>query len=215
MGEGRFLSFTTGYKDTDLWIGIDPDSYREEMKTFCFDRIKFYRTQLENYLAIDPEFGRSLKPYQTNHYAPELAIGMALAAKKANVGPMAAVAGAFAQQLGNDLMNQYKIKEIAIENVRKTCIEILLEQEPIFYQYRQMLTPIQWNILNGIAREHKVYQPNSKVFLQKYKLGTPANMKRAIDSLTRNEMLLNDRDEKGNFYRVYNVFLLRWLEYKS
>ena len=106
-------------------------------------------------------------------------------------------------------------KEIAIENVRKTCIEILLEQEPIFYQYRQMLTPIQWNILNGIAREHKVYQPNSKVFLQKYKLGTPANMKRAIDSLTRNEMLLNDRDEKGNFYRVYNVFLLRWLEYKS
>jgi uncharacterized protein len=116
MGEGRFLSFTTGYKDTDLWIGIDPDSYREEMKTFCFDRIKFYRTQLENYLAIDPEFGRSLKPYQTNHYAPELAIGMALAAKKANVGPMAAVAGAFAQQLGNDLMNQYKIKEIAIEN---------------------------------------------------------------------------------------------------
>jgi uncharacterized protein len=116
MGEGRFRSFTTGYKETDLWIGIDPCSFQDEMKIFCLDRIKLYRTELENYLAIDPEYGRSLKPYQTNRYAPELASSMAKAAQKANVGPMAAVAGAFAQKLGNDLMDNYKINEIAIEN---------------------------------------------------------------------------------------------------
>jgi ApbE superfamily uncharacterized protein (UPF0280 family) len=116
MGEGRFRTFTTGYKETDLWIGIDPDSFQDEMKVFCFDRIKFYRTELENYLAVDPEYGLSLKPYQTNRYAPELALKMAKTAQQANVGPMAAVAGAFAQQLGNDLMNNFEINVIAIEN---------------------------------------------------------------------------------------------------
>ena len=116
MGEGRFRSFTTGYKETDLWIGIDPASFLEEMKDFCFERIKIYRTELETYLARDPEFGLSLKPYPTNQYTPDLARKMASAAKKARVGPMAAVAGAFAQQLGIDLMDNYQIKEIAIEN---------------------------------------------------------------------------------------------------
>ena len=116
MGEGRFSSFTTGYKETDLWIGIDTDSFRDEMKSFCFDRIKIYRTELENYLATDPEYGLSLKPYKTNCYAPYLAKKMAAAATKANVGPMAAVAGAFAQKLGNELMDNFKINEIAIEN---------------------------------------------------------------------------------------------------
>ena len=116
MGAGRFRSFTTGYKETDLWSGIDPASFLEEMKDFCFERIKIYRTELETYLTRDPEFGLSLKPYPTNQYTPDLALKMAAAAKKANVGPMAAVAGAVAQQLGIDLMDNYKIKEIAIEN---------------------------------------------------------------------------------------------------
>jgi len=116
MGVGRFRSFTTGYKETDLWIGVDSDSYQEEMKTFCFGKIKTYRTELENYLATDPEYGLSLIPYQLNCYAPEIAFTMAKAAEKANVGPMAAVAGAFAQKLGNDLMDNFKINEIAIEN---------------------------------------------------------------------------------------------------
>lgn len=116
MGVRRFHSFTTGYKETDLWIGVDPDSFREEIKNFCFGKIKTYRTELENYLATDPEYGLSLIPYQPNGYAPEMAFTMAKTAEKANVGPMAAVAGAFAQKLGNDLMDNFKIKEIAIEN---------------------------------------------------------------------------------------------------
>ena len=116
MGEGRFRSFTIGYKETDLWIGVDPESFGDEMKAFCFDKIKIYRTELENYLAIDPEFGITLKPHQIKNDAPKLASAMAASAKKANVGPMATVAGAFAQQLGKDLMDNFKINEIVIEN---------------------------------------------------------------------------------------------------
>lgn len=116
MGEGRFTSFTIGYKDTDLWIGIDPKSYREEMKEFCYERIKFYRIELENWLAIDPQYGKSLIPYRPSASCPEMALTMALAAEKAGVGPMAAVAGAFSERLGNDFRRNYPFEEIAIEN---------------------------------------------------------------------------------------------------
>ena len=116
MGKERYRSFTTGYKDTDLWIGVDPDSYKKEMESFCLEKIKFYRTQLEQYLTIDPQYGASLIPYQPRSTAPLLALSMAHAAQKAGVGPMAAVAGEFAQRIGEDLINHYKINELAIEN---------------------------------------------------------------------------------------------------
>jgi len=116
MGEGRFTSFTTGYKDTDLWIGIDPESYLKEMKEFCYERIKEYRIELENWLSIDPQYGKSLIPYKPSSSCPEMALRMARAAKKAGVGPMAAVAGAFSERLGNDLKNKFSIQEMAIEN---------------------------------------------------------------------------------------------------
>ena len=116
MGDGRFVSFTTGYKDTDLWIGVSPGSFHEGMKDYCFDRVKQYRLELENYLFSDPQFGRSLKPYQPISSSPELASIMAAAGKKAGVGPMAAVAGAFAEQVGNEMLEHFQINELAIEN---------------------------------------------------------------------------------------------------
>jgi ApbE superfamily uncharacterized protein (UPF0280 family) len=116
MGEGRFTSFTTGYKDTDLWIGIDPESYRVEMKSFCLEKIRSYRMELENYLIQDHQFGKTLSSWKTLPSAPELAQTMAIAASRAGVGPMAAVAGAFSEKLGQDLMSNYAIRELAIEN---------------------------------------------------------------------------------------------------
>jgi uncharacterized protein len=116
MSEGRFHSFTTGYKDTDLWIGVDTGSYRDEMKEFCYERIRNYRIELENWLTIDPQFGKSLIPYKPSSKCPEMAMTMALAAQKAGVGPMAAVAGAFSERLGNDLESNFPIEELAIEN---------------------------------------------------------------------------------------------------
>lgn len=116
MGEGRFTSFISGYKDTDLWIGVDPLSFSEEMKGFCYERIRSYRVELENYLVSDPLFGKTLSPYHPLPEATEMAFKMAEAGRKAGVGPMAAVAGAFSERLGKDLMTQFKIKELVIEN---------------------------------------------------------------------------------------------------
>ncbi len=106
------------------------------------------------------------------------------------------------------------MKNITTETVKAVSIEIITEQEAVFYQYRQMLTQVQWNVLCGIAHEQKLYQPNSKAFIQTYQLGTPSNVQRAIKSLTANEMIFSEHAEQGLYYRVYNVFLLRWIRYK-
>jgi Predicted ATPase (AAA+ superfamily) len=104
--------------------------------------------------------------------------------------------------------------KIGIETVHKICSDILAEQEALFYQYRQMLTPLQWKVLQGIAHEDKLYQPNSKMFLQKNRIGTPSNVQRAMDALLRYEMIYREQDNQGSYYQVYDVFLSRWLENK-
>ena len=73
----------------------------------------FYRTQLENYLAQDPVFEL---PWNLIYCR---STPMALAMTKPLIwrgwGPMAAVAGAFAQFIGRDLLAT-TVKEIVVEN---------------------------------------------------------------------------------------------------
>lgn len=116
MGEGRFHYFPVGYKDTDLWIGVDGPEFTEDLPRYSLERIKHYRKLLEEYLLTDPDFGRSLIPYPPKANAPEIAIKMAEAARKADVGPMAAVAGAFAEFIGDDLIRNFNLTEIVVEN---------------------------------------------------------------------------------------------------
>jgi hypothetical protein len=104
------------------------------------------------------------------------------------------------------------IKSINAGIVRKICNELINEHEQLFYQYRNLLTPIQWNLLKAIAKEGKVYQPNSRRFIEKHRIGIPANTQRAIESLLNKEMIFKGNDINGSFYSVYDLFLSRWME---
>jgi uncharacterized protein len=104
------------------------------------------------------------------------------------------------------------IKLITHEHVLQICRQLITENEPMFYQYRNLLTPIQWNLIKAIAKEGKVYQPNSRGFIEKHKVGIPANIQRAIESLLKKEMIFKGNDGKGTFYSVYDLFLSRWME---
>jgi len=105
-----------------------------------------------------------------------------------------------------------RIKIITQEDVRQICRSFIFEQEPLFFQYRNLLTSIQWNLMKAVAKEKKVYQPNSKDFIEKHKLGIPANIQRAMESLLNKEMLYKGNDSTGAYYTVYDVFLSRWME---
>ena len=61
-------------------------------------------------------------------------------------------------------------------------------------------------------RRASVFQPQSKAFLAKYKIGTPANSKRALEALLDKEMIFKEEDLRNSWYQVYDVFLSRWLQ---
>jgi uncharacterized protein len=112
----RFRSFVVNYKETDLWIGIDPGSFKEEMKEMAHSKVVQLRSEMEAYLLKDPIFAKTFEPHQVEPNAPEIVKVMADAADRAGVGPMAAVAGAFSEAVGSHLMQQFEIQELVVEN---------------------------------------------------------------------------------------------------
>lgn len=78
-------------------------------------KINFYRSQINNYISKEPKFLNSLEPLEVEINSPSIIKKMAESSKQAGVGPMASVAGAIAEFLGNDLLKT-GVKELIIEN---------------------------------------------------------------------------------------------------
>lgn len=101
-------------KETDLAIGVDKESYTDSLLSLCQREVIKLRGDLETYMTLQPEFRTSFFPIQLLPGAPDIAGIMAEAAARAGVGPMAAVAGAIAQAVGEKLAGQ--AREIIVEN---------------------------------------------------------------------------------------------------
>ncbi|MFZ1983922.1 MAG: UPF0280 family protein [Desulfatitalea sp.] len=72
------------------------------------------RSYLEGYIRRNPEFVRTLRPFPEDPLAPPIVRKMIAAGRAADVGPMAAVAGAVAEQVGHQLLKQSS--EVVVEN---------------------------------------------------------------------------------------------------
>lgn len=106
--------FQVKIKETDLAIGVDAASYNDSLVMLCEKKVLTLRKQLEDYIALYPEYQISLVPLGNKPEAPEIAVRMARAAAQAGVGPMAAVAGAFARSVGE--MLQSRVGDVIVEN---------------------------------------------------------------------------------------------------
>lgn len=93
------MAFTAVVKETDLWIQAQADLTKEAVES-----ILRHRRGLELYIAERPEFLSSLAPLPLDPLAPPLAKAMLEAGRLAGTGPMAAVAGAVAQAVAQDLL---------------------------------------------------------------------------------------------------------------
>jgi len=102
-------SFVT-VKETDLHI-LAARNIAEEANHF----VHRYRNQLENYITSHPGFLTTLVPLEYDTLAPPIVKGMLKAAAAADVGPMAAVAGAIAEYVGRDLLDA-GLQEVMVEN---------------------------------------------------------------------------------------------------
>jgi len=112
----RFSSFTIRHKETDLWIGVDPASYRPSLPADVLDRVIDLRVRLESYIERRPEFLASFEPLPADPGAPALAAAMLEASARAGVGPMAAVAGAFSDAVARFLVRECGCLEAVVEN---------------------------------------------------------------------------------------------------
>ena len=123
----RFTSFEIKYYETDLWIGVDPASFKPEMQKVALERVKELRQKMDDYILTEPLFKKTLKPFIPDKNAPVEAQEMAAAAEKAGVGPMATVAGLFAREAGEAILQNFSVEEIIVENGGD--ILILLKEE--------------------------------------------------------------------------------------
>jgi AAA+ ATPase superfamily predicted ATPase len=117
----------------------------------------------------------------------------------------------YTQYLCNQLYYQRR-KKIELSDVRKMAWQILKQHEGVFFQYRNLLTDGQWKLLKAIGKEEKVFQPNSKEFIQKYQLGSASIVSRSLEALLQKEMIYLDAYSDKPYYQVYDKFLLRWIQ---
>lgn len=100
--------------ETDLAICLPAGVWTAELQAKLSAHITELRQSLLDYIAKDAEFASSHAPHRTTANAPPLALAMAQAAALVGVGPMAAVAGAFAQAAGQFLAPYSP--EVIVEN---------------------------------------------------------------------------------------------------
>jgi len=117
----------------------------------------------------------------------------------------------YTQVICNSVFAEGK-KNVGIEQVKHVCDEQLNLQQINYMQYRSLLSPIQWQLLIAIAKEGWVAEPQAQRFLQKYNIGAASSAKKALEALLDKEMVVSVETKEKTVYRVYNIFLMRWLD---
>ena len=94
---------------TDLLVSGFSD-LEEEAKCLVYK----YRRQIEDYIERHPSFVRAFYPLKRDPFAPRIINSMIEAGLRANVGPMASVAGAIAEYVGLGLLPYSR--DVIVEN---------------------------------------------------------------------------------------------------
>lgn len=117
----------------------------------------------------------------------------------------------YTQRLCHDVFD-LNSNNIGIVQVKACCDNLLKLNEPYFLQYKQLITDGQWKFMIAMAKEEVVTQPYANAFLKKYNLGATAVARRQLQTLIDKDLIFEETTKEGSYYRVADVFLLRWLE---
>lgn len=126
------VSFRVAIRESDLFIFAERD-LTSEARSF----LAAHRADLEGFIARQPRFRTSFRPYEVPGDSPPVVRLMAEAAARTGVGPMSAVAGAIAQMVGEDLepMSAEAIVEnggdIFIRSGRERLVGVFAGKSPL------------------------------------------------------------------------------------
>jgi len=114
------------HHESDLLVGVPHHCFQMAMERCVERELVRLRKVLLDYSMKDPRFFSSLDPLRIisphggdsisgNQEAPEILM-MLSCGQETGTGPMAAVAGLFAEQVGRRIMEQYGEMELVVEN---------------------------------------------------------------------------------------------------
>jgi len=99
VSAANLISYNVRVRETDLMISSDID-----LSSVALESVHKYRSFLESYINIHPDFLTALVPIPMDPLVPEIIGDMMEASALFHVGPMASVAGALAHYVGKDLL---------------------------------------------------------------------------------------------------------------
>ena len=119
----------------------------------------------------------------------------------------------YTQRLCHDV---YDIEKECVDtdDVRSCCDTLFKLNEPYFLQYKRLLTDGQWNYMIALAKEEEVTQPYANAFLKKYNIGATAVARRQLQTLIEKDLVFEETTLDYSYYRVSDLFMLRWLARK-
>jgi len=132
-GDKDLVPFNVTVRETDLYIRAS-----KNLKSKALRLVTKYRKVLERYIERHPSFLTSLEPVAVGDNAPQIVKSMAESARKAGVGPMAAVAGAIAEFVGTELLAFSP--EIIVENGGDIFLKSLRKRIVGIYAGKSFLT---------------------------------------------------------------------------
>jgi len=135
-GNPRLTGYRVCVRETDLWVQT-----RVPREARVRELIFKYRGYIEAYISAHPGFVDALAPWPLRGPAPEIIRDMVDAAAAAGVGPMAAVAGAVAEQVGKALLAE--CREVMIENGGDIFIKL---DEPFTLAVDAGASPLSYKI---------------------------------------------------------------------
>lgn len=86
---------------------------------------------------------------------------------------------------------------------------ILKENEYIYLNYRNLLTPIQFRMMRAVAIEKEDTSPNSSSFIKKYDFSQPSTVNTTLKAVVDKEMIYYE----NGVYKVYDVFMKKWFQH--
>jgi ApbE superfamily uncharacterized protein (UPF0280 family) len=109
VSQNSLTSFHVLVRETDLLIHCDNDLSQKALES-----VFIYRRFIESYIMKHPDFLTSLAPIQDDVLAPPIVRDMLKASLAANVGPMAAIAGAISEYVARELLKMSQ--NVIVEN---------------------------------------------------------------------------------------------------
>ncbi len=142
INKGNITSYNVKIAESDLFISSDTNLENIALKSL----IK-YRHFLETYIKNHSNFRTSLLPLPEDNLAPPIIRKMMSKSKICGVGPMASVAGAVAEFVGYDLLDQTENLiienggDIFLKSKNKLTVSIYAGESALSYKVNLLVKP--------------------------------------------------------------------------